>query len=115
MTIDQIKDSIKFKVEPDSVSHHTKVMATITVFSVVMVSTYETSPRFDMMDMVQRNLRETIIRQLFEDQRREMAEAIQELYRISPMDFIGWRTAVDKIMEKARYTKPEFQLDHKCD
>lgn len=51
---------------------------------------------------------ETLFRQLYEDQRFELYEALDEFERCNPMDFSGMEEAKKKIFKAARFQKPRL-------
>lgn len=60
----------------------------------------------DAFKFAKKRIGEMIVRDIFEDQSREMAEALTELRRCNPMDWKAQEQAFSKIMNCARRQPP---------
>jgi predicted GNAT family acetyltransferase len=106
MTIKELKDKIRFRTQDDGAIIHLEARLACGVEEAIDRQEYfRLSSR--QMDEVKEDLREMLIRRLYDDIGREMHEAIMELHHRSPNDFRGYHEQIDKILALSRYQPPK--------
>lgn len=100
MTTEEIKTLIQFKSEPVTFSAN----RTTARFCVTAEIIHSTMGMNDVTrDYIHDELRYKILRFLFEDQRKELREALYDLLKASPMDYVAMRDAQERLMAAARF------------
>lgn len=104
MTIEDIRNAIEFTSfeEPDLAANRLVATLRLSVSTLYSQLAVQSGPQ-EYLERLQDDLRERLLRALFEDQRRALFLAVNELLAARPMDTQALLAARDKLMAAARY------------
>lgn len=106
MTVQEIKDAITIKSESQG-DFGEILIATFQIQSSVGIHRDYTNDAA-VRAVAQEQLEYNILRMLFDDSRKAMAEALERLDRVNPMNYAEYRQAVDAVYSAARFQKKEM-------
>jgi len=105
MKADELKSKIQF--ESRDVSHNlTMITATVQVHAIMEYDQNEVARIPKALDDIKEQLREMVMRHIYDDQRRDLYDALMELFVAAPMDMSAMSAAREKILNAARRQKP---------
>lgn len=105
MTIDKLKSLIEFK-ECETAYGMKSVHAKLEIHSERAYDPNAVMGPVELIKHIKEELRHSILNHIYEDQRDELANAINELLMASPMDYGEMDKARERIMKAARFQKP---------
>lgn len=104
MKSEELKSKIQF--ESHDVGHNlTIIIGKLEVRAVVLhdrhqIEAHQNSGR--ALDEIKERIREMIMRHIYDDQRRELYDALMELFNAAPMDYSAMAAAREKILHAAK-------------
>ncbi len=109
MKPEELKSKINFSFKDDG--PRTRVTATLVIGSSLEydrreIASYNNGNR--AIDEIKERLREEIIRELYEDQRRGMHDALMDLAMCNPVDFSAQAAAREKVFQMAKRQIPSL-------
>ena len=117
MKADELKSKIQF--ESRDVGHNlTMITGKLEVHAVMeydrrAIESYQNSAR--ALDEIKEQIREMIMRHIYDDQRHELYDALMELFKAAPMDYSAMAAAREKILHAAKRQRASVPNNRICD
>lgn len=116
MKAEELKSKIQF--ESRDVGHNlTMITGKLEVHAVMeydrlAIEAYQNSSR--AVDEIKEQIREMIMRHIYDDQRHELYDALMELFKAAPMDYSAMAAAREKILNAAKRQRASVPNGELC-
>lgn len=104
MKAEELKSKIQVETQ-DAESNQVRIVGKLEVRAVMYYDRQALALSQDagaVLDEIKERIREMIMRHIYDDQRRELSDALLELFKANPLDYSAMEAARNKILKAAK-------------